>query len=380
MLKLNDESNRLRPFMRATIFLLAACTLLLAAGCKSHKHKSEAAGAGAPPTAEEAAASIDKLKKRTEKDPSDIKSWTKLANAYARQKNYDAALDAYRNAIKIEPDQGKLYARAAEAAQDGKHNDLATQVAKEGLARKAVADDPEFGPQLKKVLAGGSIAGSSETTTSPGKLIDHKTSSSAEKGGAGPAKSAAGGGVAESTGATSDSKAAVPAMNPDYGKNSSPCEELPHGQLSEEQLQKLVPEGSEGRVFIRWRTESQQENYGFNIFRATAAGGPWTKVNHEIIGGEGSTNIPKDYCYEDKPLPRGGVFFYKIQSISMTGVTEDMEGTVGTRVQVKTIAEEREWLKKKALGIDTATSRTHEASAKSSAGVFKLSPVTTHTI
>jgi hypothetical protein len=151
--------------------------------------------------------------------------------------------------------------------------------------------------------------------------------------------------------------------NPAHGNaGPSPCDVLPKGDLSDDDLRRLVPDDSPGRVFIRWRTESQDDNYGFNIYRSEQADGPYTKINAYIIPGEGSTNIPKDYCYMDKPVPRGKVFYYYIESVSNQGVAEKVEGTYGTRVQVKTVEEERVWLRKKAKGEDVRTTAT--ASAK----------------
>jgi len=134
------------------------------------------------------------------------------------------------------------------------------------------------------------------------------------------------------------------------------CSPLPTGELTDAQLKELVPDGSPGRVFIRWRTETQENNYGFNIMRSTKKDGSYVRVNKAIIPGEGTTNIPKSYCYEDKGLPRGAIFYYYIESVSNNGAVEIVEGTQGTQVKVKSVAEEREWLRKKAAGEDSATS------------------------
>lgn len=130
----------------------------------------------------------------------------------------------------------------------------------------------------------------------------------------------------------------------------APCAPLPKGDLSDEELQRMVPEGSPGKVRIRWKTESQEENYGFNIMRAEKVEGPYAKVNPAIIPGEGSTNIPKEYCFEDTTVQRGEVYFYFIESISTAGVKETVEGTKDTQVKVKTVGEERAWLKARATG------------------------------
>jgi hypothetical protein len=157
-----------------------------------------------------------------------------------------------------------------------------------------------------------------------------------------------------------DSQTTPPAVaHSAFAGGPGPCEELPKGELSDAQLRELVPDNAPGRVFIRWRTESQEDNYGFNIYRADKPNGPYKKINEAIIPGEGSTNIPKDYCYVDKPLARGATFYYYIESVSNSGVAETIAETKGTKVKVKTVAEEREWLRKKALGAVAATAATY---------------------
>ncbi|MCX7717795.1 MAG: hypothetical protein N2111_05235 [Candidatus Sumerlaeaceae bacterium] len=156
---------------------------------------------------------------------------------------------------------------------------------------------------------------------------------------------------AVTTGTEADSAITTEPQEPDL----VPCGEFPRAPLTDEDLARLVPDNSPGRVYIRWRTETQEDNYGFNIYRAKSPDGPYEKVNRSIIPGEGTTNIPKDYCFIDQGLPRGEKFYYYIESVSNQGVAEVVEGTKGTEVKVKTVAEEREWLRRKAAGGDTPT-------------------------
>lgn len=140
-----------------------------------------------------------------------------------------------------------------------------------------------------------------------------------------------------------------------------PCADLPSGQLTDEQLAELVTADSPGRVRVAWKTESQEETYGFNIMRSDSADGKYAAINSTIIPGEGTSNIPKGYCFEDSGLKRGAIFYYQIQEITNSGSKTIVEGTAATRVQVKTVAEEREWLKKKAAA--NATPLDSETSA-----------------
>jgi hypothetical protein len=127
------------------------------------------------------------------------------------------------------------------------------------------------------------------------------------------------------------------------------CIALPTGEVSDEELARLVPDDLPGRVFIRWRTETQEDNYGFNIYRADKENGDYVRANDKIIAGEGSTNVPHEYCFMDTGLERGSVWFYYIESVSLQGKREVLENTMNTKVKVKSVAEERAWIRRKAM-------------------------------
>lgn len=129
----------------------------------------------------------------------------------------------------------------------------------------------------------------------------------------------------------------------------APCGELPVGRLSDADLKQLVPDNSPGRVRVVWQTESQEDTYGFNILKSDTADGHYKPVNTRVIPGEGTTNVRKVYCFEDVGLERGRVYFYQIEEVTNAGQRSIVKGTEKARVQVKTVDEERTWLKKKAL-------------------------------
>lgn len=89
-----------------------------------------------------------------------------------------------------------------------------------------------------------------------------------------------------------------------------------------------------GKIIIRWRNESEHDNYGFNIYRGESKDGPFKKINKEIIPGAGTTSSPKEYVYVDQPLEIGDTYYYYIESISFAGEKERI--TPPTRVIVKT--------------------------------------------
>ena len=141
---------------------------------------------------------------------------------------------------------------------------------------------------------------------------------------------------------------------------AKPCTDLPKGALSDAELAALIPDGSPGKVRVRWTLESQEECYGFNIHRADGPDKPFRRINKTVIPGEGSTNIPKSYCYEDNSVERGKTYFYYIDEVSLQGVVTKLKETMGpddkgTKVVVRTVPDDRAWLRRKALGDDATT-------------------------
>ncbi|AXA36708.1 hypothetical protein BRCON_1931 [Candidatus Sumerlaea chitinivorans] len=282
-----------------------------------------------------------------QKDPKHVRAWRKIGTIHLRQNEFEEAVAAFRHATELEPDDAELLTLYAIALDRAGRRMEAEDVARRALAMPDAQKDDKLRQRLMKFV-GGEAAGSHPMPT---------------HGGAVAATSEAG-----TTASLSDEKTTLA-----LERELEPCDPLPSGPLTDEDLKRLVPDDSPGQVRIRWRTESQEDNYGFNIYRAESPDGPYTKINKGIIPGAGTTNIPHDYCYVDRPLPRGKVFYYYIESVSNAGVSEILEGTKGTRVKVKTVEEEREWLRRKALGLDVATTPA-QATTETSPTAAKATP------
>jgi hypothetical protein len=126
----------------------------------------------------------------------------------------------------------------------------------------------------------------------------------------------------------------------------SPCDSIPNGPLTTEDLTRLVPDESPGRIRVTWRTQAQQDLYGFNIFIASRREGPWSQANVQIIPGYGTRDRVTDYCFQVPNLIRGQRYWLQVQALSSTGQTDVIIPPM--QVQVKTVREEREWLTIKA--------------------------------
>jgi hypothetical protein len=91
-------------------------------------------------------------------------------------------------------------------------------------------------------------------------------------------------------------------------------------------------------VTLKWRTEEEINNSGFDIERQTISGSgmnsEWTKV--AFVNGYGNTNTPKDYTYTDGKL-QTGKYNYRLKQIDFNGNYErfDLASPVTIGVPVK---------------------------------------------
>jgi uncharacterized repeat protein (TIGR01451 family) len=73
-----------------------------------------------------------------------------------------------------------------------------------------------------------------------------------------------------------------------------------------------------GRVLLSWATLMERDNAGFNVYRATAVGGPRTKVNTELIAGAGDGS-GRSYTFADPAPVATGPSYYWIEDVEYDG-------------------------------------------------------------
>ena len=83
-------------------------------------------------------------------------------------------------------------------------------------------------------------------------------------------------------------------------------------------LSKFRPERLEsGAIVVRWITESELNNAGFNILRSETRNGEFTKVHFRA--GQGTTTERNVYEWTDKSAKPNVVYYYQIQDVSLDG-------------------------------------------------------------
>ena len=94
-------------------------------------------------------------------------------------------------------------------------------------------------------------------------------------------------------------------------------------------LSKFRPERMKdtGQIVIRWITESELNNAGFNILRSEKRDGEFTKINTKLIAGQGTTSERTSYEYADTSAKPNVIYYYQIQDVSLDGQVTTLRTT-----------------------------------------------------
>jgi hypothetical protein len=72
-------------------------------------------------------------------------------------------------------------------------------------------------------------------------------------------------------------------------------------------------------VEVAWKTVSETNNYGFEIYRKRGDAGEWTNIG--FVEGHGTTLAAQSYSYLDRALPFG-TYHYQIKQVDLDGKSE----------------------------------------------------------
>jgi hypothetical protein len=73
---------------------------------------------------------------------------------------------------------------------------------------------------------------------------------------------------------------------------------------------------------VRWSTASEVDNFGYDVYRATSADGPFERLTRDPIPGAGTTDLPQRYSYVDDSIDPHQAYYYYVESISLSGERE----------------------------------------------------------
>jgi hypothetical protein len=69
-------------------------------------------------------------------------------------------------------------------------------------------------------------------------------------------------------------------------------------------------------IVINWQTQTETNNYGFEIQRASSHQ-DWQKIG--FVAGHGNSNSPKEYSFIDNTLTKSGKYYYRLKQIDTDG-------------------------------------------------------------
>lgn len=74
-----------------------------------------------------------------------------------------------------------------------------------------------------------------------------------------------------------------------------------------------------GVIKISWTTQSETDNFGFDLFRSTSPHGDKTRLNEKMIEGAGNSQVRNDYYFEDRDIQDKTVYYYWLTDIAFDG-------------------------------------------------------------
>lgn len=78
--------------------------------------------------------------------------------------------------------------------------------------------------------------------------------------------------------------------------------------------------GCSAPVRVTWKTETEMNTAGFNLYRGAAPEGPFeTKVNDELIPPSSDPLTGKEYSYLDRTAQGGVTYYYELQEVERNG-------------------------------------------------------------
>ena len=76
---------------------------------------------------------------------------------------------------------------------------------------------------------------------------------------------------------------------------------------------------SDRKVILKWTTESEIDNAGFNLYRAETEDGEYVKINSSLIPAEGSATQGANYQFVDDNVRNRRTYYYKLEDIDLSG-------------------------------------------------------------
>lgn len=78
---------------------------------------------------------------------------------------------------------------------------------------------------------------------------------------------------------------------------------------------------------VRWKTASEVDNFGYDVYRGDEEAGPFIVLNESPLPGAGTTDSPSEYAFRDDSIDPCRAYWYYVESISVHGEREKFTPT-----------------------------------------------------
>jgi len=72
-------------------------------------------------------------------------------------------------------------------------------------------------------------------------------------------------------------------------------------------------------VLLEWKTETELDNAGFNVWKSEEKNGGYVRINSYFIPAEGEAGFGAQYSYTDYEVQNGKIYFYKLEDVDTSG-------------------------------------------------------------
>lgn len=120
--------------------------------------------------------------------------------------------------------------------------------------------------------------------------------------------------------------AVAPAAPTAEAKPAEPvvAKEIPEGECGD---QSKLPADQRLANTARWTTASEQDNFGFDVFRGDTEKGAFAKLTGEPILGAGTSDETHKYDYRDDSIDPCREYWYYVEGITTNGTREKFTPT-----------------------------------------------------
>jgi hypothetical protein len=77
----------------------------------------------------------------------------------------------------------------------------------------------------------------------------------------------------------------------------------------------------DGYVLVEWKTASEMDNAGFNVWRSETEAGSYTQLNAALIPAQGGPTTGASYSYDDDAVTNSVTYWYKLEDLDLYGVS-----------------------------------------------------------